>query len=119
MVHDLPRQMAIPLKKQRLDNSVKHQIHQILRITSKNGKTEYRGRKYVKNKVSLEKGWISDAFELRETEFYKIVTTVTRDDESQNMYNVLVGRCNIHTSVDETKYEEIHQNALIYPGEYT
>ena len=38
MVHDLSRQMNISLKKQRLENSVKHQIHQIIRIISKNGK---------------------------------------------------------------------------------
>ena len=39
MVQDLSRQMKISLKKQRLENSVKHQIHQILHITSNNGKT--------------------------------------------------------------------------------
>ena len=66
MVHDLSRQIKISLKKQRLDNSVKHQIHQILRITSKNGKTEYYGRTYAKNDVVLEPGCIRDAFELRE-----------------------------------------------------
>ena len=37
MVHDLLRQMNTPQKKW-LENSVKHQIHQILRITRKNGK---------------------------------------------------------------------------------
>ena len=41
----------------------KYQIHQILRIAIKNGKTEYRGRTYTKNDVVLEPGWISDAFE--------------------------------------------------------
>ena len=56
-------------------------------------------------------------FKLREPEFYKIVTTVTRDDDSPNIYTVPVGRCDIQTSVDEYKYEEIHQNALICPGE--
>ena len=34
MVHDLSRQMKISLKKQRLGNIVKHQIHKIIRITS-------------------------------------------------------------------------------------
>ena len=38
---------------------------------------------YVKNNVVLEPGWISDAFDFREPEFYKLVKTVTRDDESQ------------------------------------
>ena len=53
MVHDLSRQIRISLKKQILENSVKHKIHQIVRITSKNDKTEYRGRKYAKNEVVL------------------------------------------------------------------
>ena len=88
-----------------MENSVKHQIHQIMRITSNNGKTEYCGRTYAKNEVVLEPGWISDAFELREPEFYKLVTTVTHDDDSPNIYNVPVGRCDLQTSVDESKYE--------------
>ena len=58
--------MNISLKKQILENSVKHYIHQIVRITSKNGKTEYRGRTYTKNEVVIEPGWISNASELRE-----------------------------------------------------
>ena len=53
------------LKNQRLEKSVKQKIYQILRITSKNGKTEYRGRTYAKKEVVLEPGWISDAFEFR------------------------------------------------------
>ena len=53
MVHDLSRQMNISPLKKRLENSVKHQIHQSIRITSKNGKTEYRGRLYEKNEVVL------------------------------------------------------------------
>ena len=81
-VQDLSIQMKISLKKQILDNSGNHQIHQILRITIKNGKTEYRGCKYAKNEVLLQPGWISDAFEFREPEYYKIVKTVTRDEES-------------------------------------
>ena len=66
MVHDLSRKMKISLKKHRLENSVKHQIHQIIRITSKNGKTEYLGRTYAKNGVVLEPDCISDSFEFRE-----------------------------------------------------
>ena len=45
----------------------------------------------MKNKVVLEPVWISDAFKFCETEFYNIVTTVTRDDDSQNIYTVPVG----------------------------
>ena len=45
------------------------------------------------------------------------MTTVTRDDDSPNIYTVPVGRCDLQTSVDESKYEEIHQNALICPGD--
>ena len=66
MVHDLSRKMKISLKKQRFDNSVNHKIHQIIRITIKNGKTEYHGRTYAINEVVLEAVWISDDFELRE-----------------------------------------------------
>ena len=46
----------------------------------------------MKNEVVLEPGWISDALELSETEFFKLVTTVTRDDNSPNIYTVHVGR---------------------------
>ena len=53
MVHDLSRQIKISLKKQRLENSFKHKIKKIIRITSKNGKTEYDGRTYTKNEVVL------------------------------------------------------------------
>ena len=45
------------------------------------------------------------------------MTTVTRDNDSRNMYTVPVGRYNELTSVDESKYEEKRQNALICPGE--
>ena len=62
MVQYLSRQMKIFFKKQRLENSLKQQIHPIIRITSNNVKTEYRGRTYAKNEVVLEPGWISDAF---------------------------------------------------------
>ena len=66
MVQDLSIKMKTLLKKKGQESSVKHKIHQIIRITSKNGKTEYCGRKYAKNEVVLEPGWISDYFELRE-----------------------------------------------------
>ena len=42
---------------------------------------------------------------------------VTCDDDSQNMYTVLVGRCNEQTSVEQSKYEEKIKNALIGPDE--
>ena len=86
-------------------------------MQEQNGKAEYRGRTYAKNGVELEPGWISDAFELCETEFYKLMTTVTRDDDSPNIYTVPFGRCDLQTSVDESKYEEINRNVLICPGE--
>ena len=35
------------------------------------------------------------------------------DDDSPNIYTIPVGCCDIQTSVDESKYDEIHQNALI------
>ena len=44
------------------------------------------------------------------------MTTVTPDDYSTNIYTVTVGRCNLQTSVIESKYEEIHQNELIFPS---
>ena len=69
----------------------KHLIHQIIRITSKNGKTEYCGRTYAKNEVVLEPGWISDDFELREPELYKLVKKVTRDDYSHIINTVPIG----------------------------
>ena len=43
---------------------------------------------------------------------------VTRDDESQNIYNVPVELCNEQTSDYEYKYEEKRKNALIGPGEF-
>ena len=76
------------------EKSFEQQIHLIICITSKNGKTEYRGNTYAKNKVILEPSWISDAFEVRELEFYNLVTTGTRDDDSQNIYTVPVRKCN-------------------------
>ena len=54
---------------------------------------------------------------MHEPEFYNLVTTVTRDDETPEIYTAPVGRYNLQTSVDESKYEEIHHNARICPGE--
>ena len=53
-----------------------------------------------------------------ELEFYKLVTTVTYDDDSKNIYTIPVVLYYLYTSVDEYKYEEIHHNALIFPGGY-
>ena len=69
-------------------------------------------------KVVLQPVWISDDFEFCEPELYKLATTVTRDDYSQNIYTVTVGLCNQQTSVEESKYDEKPKSALIIPGEY-
>ena len=45
-----------------------------------------------RNGVVLELGWISDYFELREPELYKLVKTIKRDDDSRNIYTVPVGK---------------------------
>ena len=63
-------------------DETKHKINQNLRITENNSKTEYRGRTYAKNEVVLEPGIVSDAFGFHGPEFYKLATTVTRDDDS-------------------------------------
>ena len=55
---------------------------------------------------------------MSEPEFYKLLTTVTRGDDSPNIYTVPVGKCYLQTSVDKSNYEEIHQNALIFPCGY-
>ena len=70
------------------------------------------------NEVVLQPGWIRDYFEFYEPEFYKLVITVTHDDDSQSIYTVNVVRCNQQTSVEESKYEEKSKIALIVPGEY-
>ena len=57
-------------------------------------------------------------FEYRKTEFYKLLTMVTRDDDSQNIYTVSIGQYNELTSYDESKYEDKCKNVLIVPGEY-
>ena len=61
-VHDLTGEMKKSLKKQRLETSIKPQIHKITRITDNKGKTEYHGRTYANNEVSLEPGWIYEIF---------------------------------------------------------
>ena len=61
----LSRQMKISLEKHRLENCVKHQIHQIQYISDRNGKTEYRGWTYARNEVVLQPGCIMDDFEFR------------------------------------------------------
>ena len=45
------------------------------------------------------------------------MTTVTRDDDGQNIYTVPNGQCNEQTSYDESKYEDKCKNALIDPSE--
>ena len=40
---------------------------------------------HMQKKVISEPVWISDAFEFRELEFYKLVITVTSDDKSQKI----------------------------------
>ena len=57
-------------------------------------------------------------FEFLEQEFYKLVTTITRDDDSKIIYNVPVRQCNQQTSVEESNYEEKHNIALILLVEY-
>ena len=46
------------------------------------------------------------------------MTTVTCDDDSQNIYTVTVGRFNQQTSIEESKYKEKRNITLIVPGEY-
>ena len=65
-VHDLPSEMKRSLKKQRLEKSIKLQIHKVTRITDNNGKTDYHGGTYSNNLVSLEPGCICDNFEFHE-----------------------------------------------------
>ena len=45
------------------------------------------------------------------------MTTVTCDDENQNISTVTVGKCNQLTSVEDSKYDNKRKNALIVPGE--
>ena len=45
------------------------------------------------------------------------MTTITIDDDSQNISTVPVGIWNQHTSVEESKYEEKPKSSLIFPSE--
>ena len=47
------------------------------------------------------------------------MTTVTCDDNSQNIYTVPDGLCNQQKSVQESKYEGKPKSVLIVPGEKT
>ena len=40
---------------------------------------------------------------------------LTRDDHSQNIYTLPVGRCNELTSVDDSEYEEKPKSILVVP----
>ena len=44
------------------------------------------------------------------------MTTITRDDDIQNIYTVPVGICNLKTSVEEFKYDDNCKNTLIVHG---
>ena len=70
----------------------------------------------MQKKVLLQPVWIRYDFQFREPELYNLVTTVTRDDDIQNIYTVPVVRCNQQTSVEESKYEEKRKSALIVTG---
>ena len=111
-VHDMTREIKRSLKKHIQEKSIKPQIHKIKRITDNNGKTEYNGRTYANNIVALEPGWIRRNFELSESEFYKLVTTVTFDETQHKTYTVTVGRCDLHTPVYKPKFVDMHHNAL-------
>ena len=45
------------------------------------------------------------------------MTKVTRDDDSQHTYTVPIRGCYQKTSVEEYKYEEKNNSALIVSGE--
>ena len=89
------------------------------RITVGNGKTKYRGWTYAKKEVFCEPGWISDSFELREPQFYKLVTTVTRGDEGRKFYSVPVGQWNQLTTFEESKCENEPFKSLPHVQETT
>ena len=59
-------EMNKSLKKQKLETSIKPQIHKITRITDNKGKTKYLGSIYANNEVALEPGWIREFFEFSE-----------------------------------------------------
>ena len=94
-----------------METSIKPQIHKITCITDNNGKTEYLGRTYENNEFALEPGWIRENFEFSEPEFYKLVTTVTCDETQHKTYTVPVGRWDLHTSVYDPNYVDMHNNA--------
>ena len=110
VVQDLSKLMKKALKKERFYKSVKQQIHQIQRTTGGDSKTKYRGWTHAKNEVLLEPGWISDAFEFCEPEFYKLVTMVTCDDYRQNFYTVSVGQCN---NKQHLKIQNVRRNIRV------
>ena len=116
-VHDLPSEMKRSLKKQKLEKSIKLQIHKITRITDNNGKIDYHGRTYANQLVALETGWIREVFEFSEPELYKIGTKVTCDETEHKTYTVPVGQCVLHTSVNVPNCLDMHHNALICWGE--
>ena len=61
---------------------------------------------------------ISDAFDFHGPELYKLVTTVTRDYDSQNTFTITVVRLNQQTSVKESKYKKKPKSELIVPSQY-
>ena len=65
-------------------------------------------------RTSLDKGCL----DFRKPEFYKLLTTVTCDDDSQHLYNVPIGWWNKQTSVEDSRYKEKRKSALTFPGEY-
>ena len=116
-VHELTGEMKRSLKKQKLEKSIKPQIHKLTCITDNNGKTDYFGSTYANHLVALEPGCIREKFEFREPELYKLVTTVTCDKTKHKTYNVPVGRCALHTSGYVPNFVDMHHNALICVGE--
>ena len=46
------------------------------------------------------------------------MTPVTCDETQHKTYTVPVGRCALHTSLDEPNFVDMHHNALICLGEY-
>ena len=69
--------------------------------------------------VLCEPGCISDAFDLREPSFYKLLTTVECDDESWKLYTGPVGQCNQLKKFKESKCENETLKLLPYVEETT
>ena len=65
-VHDLIGEMKKPLKKQRLETSIKPQIHKITRITDNIVRTIFLGSTFANNEVALKPDWIHEIFEISE-----------------------------------------------------